>query len=74
MTRKGAGKGLSDNTTMGNVIGSIRPQCVCTLLVALVLFRLPVPAQEASGRIIGVVTDPSGSPARLVIEPVPAAP
>src|SRR6266700_4367247 len=46
---------------MHNFARSIRWQCVSTLLVALVLFSLPIAAQEASGRIIGVVIDPSGS-------------
>ncbi len=40
---------------------SIRLQCACTLLAVLVLFSLPIMAQDATGRIIGVVTDPSGS-------------
>jgi hypothetical protein len=35
--------------------------CCCPwLLVALVLFSLPTRAQEASGRVIGLVTDPAG--------------
>jgi Carboxypeptidase regulatory-like domain/TonB-dependent Receptor Plug Domain len=40
---------------------SVRWQCVSTLLAVLVLFSLPMVAQEAAGRVIGVVTDPSGS-------------
>src|SRR5271154_6918726 len=40
---------------------SARRQCVCTLLASLFLMGLPAAAQEASGRVIGVVTDPSGS-------------
>jgi hypothetical protein len=46
---------------MQNFVRSIRWQCAWTLLAALVLFSLPIAAQEASGRVIGVVTDPSGS-------------
>jgi hypothetical protein len=46
---------------MQNFARSIRWQCGCTLLAALVLFSFPITAQEAAGRIIGVVTDPSGS-------------
>ena len=40
---------------------SVRWQCVSTLLAILVLFSLPIAAQDATGRVIGVVTDPSGS-------------
>jgi hypothetical protein len=32
-----------------------------TLLMLLVVFGPPISAQEAGGRVIGVVTDPSGS-------------
>ncbi len=46
---------------MYNFARSIHWQCVSTLLVALVLVSLPIAAQQSSGRIIGVVTDPSGS-------------
>ena len=46
---------------MQNFARSIRWQCAWTLLAALVLFSLPIAAQEASGRIIGVVSDPSGA-------------
>ncbi len=46
---------------MENFARSIRWQCAWTLLVALVLFSLPIAAQETVGRVIGVVTDPSGS-------------
>ncbi len=46
---------------MQNFARFIRWQCVVALLAALVLFNLPIAAQEAAGRIIGVVTDPSGS-------------
>lgn len=46
---------------MENFARSVRWQCVSTLLAALVFFTLPITAQEAAGRIIGVVTDPSGS-------------
>jgi outer membrane receptor protein involved in Fe transport len=40
---------------------SIRLQCACTLLALICLFSVVAVAQEATGRIIGVVTDPSGS-------------
>jgi len=46
---------------MKNFDSSSRWQCVRTLLAALVLFSLPAAAQETVGRVIGVVTDPSGS-------------
>jgi hypothetical protein len=46
---------------MQNFARSIRWQCAWTLLAALVLFSLPIAAQETVGRVIGVVTDPSGS-------------
>ena len=46
---------------MDHIASSIRRQCVWTLLAALVLFSLPLAAQETVGRVIGVVTDPSGS-------------
>src|SRR5580693_2769180 len=46
---------------MENFARSIRMQCVWTLLAALILFSLPIAAQETVGRVIGVVTDPSGS-------------
>ena len=46
---------------MHNFVRSIRWQCVLTLLAVLTVVSLPVSAQEAAGRIIGVVTDPSGS-------------
>src|SRR5579863_8117372 len=46
---------------MENFARSIRWQCICTLLAALVLFSLPMAAQDTVGRVIGVVTDPSGS-------------
>ncbi|HLK21480.1 MAG TPA: TonB-dependent receptor [Bryobacteraceae bacterium] len=46
---------------MSHLVRSVRWQCVSTLLAILVLFSLPTMAQEASGRVIGVVTDPSGS-------------
>src|ERR1700676_378369 len=36
-------------------------QCVLMLLVLLAVFMPPVMAQDATGRIIGVVTDPTGS-------------
>ena len=46
---------------MQNFTRFIRWQCVWSLLGALVLFSLPMAAQETVGRVIGVVTDPSGS-------------
>src|SRR5580704_17468703 len=46
---------------MENFARSIRMQCVWTLLAALILFSLPIAAQETVGRVIGVVSDPSGS-------------
>lgn len=46
---------------MSHFVRSVRWQCVSTLLAFLVLSSLPIAAQEASGRVIGVVTDPSGS-------------
>ena len=46
---------------MSNFTGSSRWWCVGTLLALLVLFSLPMAAQQSSGRILGVVTDPSGS-------------
>ncbi len=46
---------------MQNFARSVRWQCAWTLLAALVLFSLPITAQETVGRVIGVVTDPSGS-------------
>src|SRR5579863_8033714 len=46
---------------MQNFVRSFCQYSVHILLAALVLFNLPLMAQEASGRIIGVVTDPSGS-------------
>lgn len=46
---------------MQNFARLLRWQCGFALLAVLVLFSLPVAAQEASGRVIGVVTDPSGS-------------
>lgn len=36
-------------------------QCVCLVLLSLVVCHLPVASQVATGRIVGVVTDPSGS-------------
>ena len=38
-----------------------RYRCVLILLLLLGLGTLPVAAQDAAGRIIGMVTDPSGS-------------
>ncbi len=46
---------------MENFARSICRQCAWTLLAALVLLSLPMVAQETVGRVIGVVTDPSGS-------------
>src|SRR5580658_3080630 len=46
---------------MSQTLRVIRRQCIWTLLGALVLFNLPIGAQETVGRVIGVVTDPSGS-------------
>lgn len=46
---------------MKNIARSIRWQWVCALLAVLVVIGLPVAAQDATGRIIGVVTDPTGS-------------
>ena len=39
----------------------VRSQCVLTLLVLLGACVVPVMSQDATGRIIGVVTDPTGS-------------
>jgi outer membrane receptor protein involved in Fe transport len=46
---------------MENFAHSVRRQFAWTLLVTLVLFSLPILAQDTVGRVIGVVTDPSGS-------------
>ena len=46
---------------MQNSLGLIRWLAVCLLLVVLGRFILPLAAQEAVGRIIGVVTDPTGA-------------
>ncbi len=46
---------------MENVVRSIRWQCAWTLLVALVLFSLPVEAQDAFGKIAGNITDATGA-------------
>src|SRR5580700_5581598 len=40
---------------------SARPQCLLALLAIAGLFSLPASAQDTTGRIIGVITDPSGS-------------
>src|ERR1700683_3294606 len=57
----GGGKRSLGRKNMENFARYIRLQCVWTLLIALVLFSLPIAAQETVGRVIGVVTDPSGS-------------
>jgi outer membrane receptor protein involved in Fe transport len=36
-------------------------QSICALLAILFLLNLPLAAQDATGRIVGVVTDPAGS-------------
>ena len=46
---------------MLQVRGLFRRQCILALLAALTIFSLPLAAQEAAGRIIGVISDPSGS-------------
>jgi len=46
---------------MENFSRSIRWQCVSTLLAALVLFSLPVTAQDATGKIAGNITDATGA-------------
>ena len=46
---------------MENVARSIRRQCAWTLLVALVLFSLPITAQDATGKIAGNITDATGA-------------
>jgi len=40
---------------------SIRLQCVCTLLALICLLSFVAVAQEATGRIVGTVTDPTGA-------------
>src|SRR5260370_38341899 len=42
-------------------VRSIRLQCVCTLLALICLLSLVAVAQEATGRIVGTVTDPTGA-------------
>ena len=46
---------------MQQLVQCARSRCVLTLLIVLCLLGLPLLAQESSGRIIGVVTDPTGS-------------
>ena len=46
---------------MFNLAGCVRWQCAFALLVFLFVSVLPVDAQDATGRIIGVVTDPTGA-------------
>jgi hypothetical protein len=46
---------------MENFARSIRRQCAWTLSAALVLFSLPVAAQDATGKIAGNITDASGA-------------
>src|SRR5690349_16362191 len=55
------GRGLSTlgGNHMHSFARSFSRQCF-VLLVVLALLGLPLAAQDATGRIIGVVTDPSG--------------
>src|SRR5579864_1661879 len=46
---------------MYNFVCSFRWQCAFALLIILIVSALPIAAQEPTGRIIGTVTDPSGS-------------
>jgi hypothetical protein len=46
---------------MFNLAGCVRLQCVFALLVLLFVSVLPIAAQDATGRIVGIVTDPSGA-------------
>jgi len=46
---------------MENFARSIRSQCAWTLLAALVLFSLPIAAQDATGKVAGNITDASGA-------------
>jgi hypothetical protein len=46
---------------MENFARSVRPQCVWTLLAALVFFSLPLAAQDAFGKIAGNITDATGA-------------
>src|SRR5258708_4010434 len=48
---------------MSSFTRSTRWQCLSILLVLMVLsfWSQPAPAQDVTGRVIGVVTDPSGS-------------
>jgi len=46
---------------MFNLAGCVRWQCAFALLVLMFVGALPIAAQVPTGRIIGTVTDPSGS-------------
>jgi len=46
---------------MFNLAGCVRWQCAFALLVLLFVSVLPIAAQDATGRIIGIVTDPTGA-------------
>src|SRR5579871_1323857 len=46
---------------MFNCTNCARRQCAFTVLLVLGLGVLPIKAQDATGRIIGVVTDPTGA-------------
>src|SRR5260370_40728499 len=51
---------LGENT-MQNCARSVRWLCVFALLLVFGFSVLPLAAQDATGRIIGVVTDPTGA-------------
>ena len=46
---------------MKKLLSALRYKCIYTALLSVALLSLPLAAQDANGRIIGVVTDPSGS-------------
>src|SRR5690349_5972843 len=58
---KGPGGQGFGGKNMAHSARSAQQKCLWHLLGGLILFSLSVMAQDTVGRIIGVVTDPSGS-------------